>query len=173
MAAPFAMRHFVRATVLRVRLQDDRERARPRNRLPRHPGYLSYIRLMHPDGESGAARAAGQAGTIYTLPTVPAAQWRLQGRLHGPLLRTSLSDRRPQRQPRSSPPARRAADLHGANRRYSRLRQSRTRPAQRHERAPCPRCLPKARFLPKHPPPTPVGWLRFLPMAASPNGRTS
>ncbi len=31
---------------------------------------VSYIRLMHPDGEPGVARAAGQAGTIYTLPTI-------------------------------------------------------------------------------------------------------
>jgi L-lactate dehydrogenase (cytochrome) len=31
---------------------------------------VSYIRLMHPDGEAGVARAAGQAGTIYTLPTI-------------------------------------------------------------------------------------------------------
>ncbi|MGA7886793.1 MAG: alpha-hydroxy acid oxidase [Acidobacteriaceae bacterium] len=31
---------------------------------------VSYARLMHPDGEAGAARAAGQAGTIYTLPTI-------------------------------------------------------------------------------------------------------
>lgn len=31
---------------------------------------VSYIRLMHPDGEMGVARAAGQAGTIYTLPTI-------------------------------------------------------------------------------------------------------
>ncbi len=33
-------------------------------------GPVSYIRLMHPDGEAGVARAAGQAGTIYTLPTI-------------------------------------------------------------------------------------------------------
>jgi L-lactate dehydrogenase (cytochrome) len=31
---------------------------------------VSYIRLMHPDGEAGVARAAGQAGTIYALPTI-------------------------------------------------------------------------------------------------------
>lgn len=31
---------------------------------------VSYIRLMHPDGEAGVARAAGRAGTIYTLPTI-------------------------------------------------------------------------------------------------------
>lgn len=31
---------------------------------------VSYIRLMHPDGEAGVARAAGEAGTIYTLPTI-------------------------------------------------------------------------------------------------------
>ena len=31
---------------------------------------VSYIRLMHADGEAGVARAAGQAGTIYTLPTI-------------------------------------------------------------------------------------------------------
>ena len=31
---------------------------------------VSYIRLMHPDGEPGVARAAGQAGTIYALPTI-------------------------------------------------------------------------------------------------------
>jgi len=31
---------------------------------------VSYIRLMHPDGEASVARAAGQAGTIYTLPTI-------------------------------------------------------------------------------------------------------
>lgn len=31
---------------------------------------VSYIRLMHADGEAGVARAAGRAGTIYTLPTI-------------------------------------------------------------------------------------------------------
>jgi L-lactate dehydrogenase (cytochrome) len=31
---------------------------------------VSYIRLMHPDGEAGVARAAGQAGTIYAVPTI-------------------------------------------------------------------------------------------------------
>jgi len=31
---------------------------------------VSYIRLMHADGEAGVARAAGKAGTIYTLPTI-------------------------------------------------------------------------------------------------------
>ncbi len=31
---------------------------------------VSYIRLMHADGEAGVARAAGEAGTIYTLPTI-------------------------------------------------------------------------------------------------------
>ena len=31
---------------------------------------VSYIRLMHADGEAGVARAAGQAGTIYALPTI-------------------------------------------------------------------------------------------------------
>jgi isopentenyl diphosphate isomerase/L-lactate dehydrogenase-like FMN-dependent dehydrogenase len=31
---------------------------------------VSYIRLMHADGEMGVARAAGKAGTIYTLPTI-------------------------------------------------------------------------------------------------------
>ena len=31
---------------------------------------VSYIRLMHPDGEPGVARAAGQAGTIYAVPTI-------------------------------------------------------------------------------------------------------
>ena len=31
---------------------------------------VSYIRLMHADGEAGVARAAGHAGTIYTLPTI-------------------------------------------------------------------------------------------------------
>jgi L-lactate dehydrogenase (cytochrome) len=31
---------------------------------------VSYIRLMHSDGEVGVARAAGKAGTIYTLPTI-------------------------------------------------------------------------------------------------------
>ena len=31
---------------------------------------VSYIRLMHSDGEVGVARAAGHAGTIYTLPTI-------------------------------------------------------------------------------------------------------
>ena len=31
---------------------------------------VSYIRLMHAEGEAGVARAAGKAGTIYTLPTI-------------------------------------------------------------------------------------------------------
>ncbi len=31
---------------------------------------VSYIRLMHKEGEAGVARAAGRAGTIYTLPTI-------------------------------------------------------------------------------------------------------
>ena len=31
---------------------------------------IGYSRLMHPDGEIGAARAAGIAGTIYTLSTI-------------------------------------------------------------------------------------------------------
>ena len=31
---------------------------------------VSYIRLMHADGEAGVARAAGQAGTIYAVPTI-------------------------------------------------------------------------------------------------------
>jgi isopentenyl diphosphate isomerase/L-lactate dehydrogenase-like FMN-dependent dehydrogenase len=31
---------------------------------------VSYIRLMHSDGEASVARAAGRAGTIYTLPTI-------------------------------------------------------------------------------------------------------
>ena len=31
---------------------------------------VSYIRLMHPDGEMAVARAAGKAGTIYALPTI-------------------------------------------------------------------------------------------------------
>ncbi|WP_433975514.1 alpha-hydroxy acid oxidase [Tunturiibacter lichenicola] len=31
---------------------------------------VSYIRLMHSDGEAGVARAAGHAGTIYTVPTI-------------------------------------------------------------------------------------------------------
>lgn len=31
---------------------------------------VSYIRLMHRDGEQGVARAAGQAGTIYAVPTI-------------------------------------------------------------------------------------------------------
>ena len=31
---------------------------------------VSYTRLMHPDGEAAAARAAGKAGTGYFLPTI-------------------------------------------------------------------------------------------------------
>ncbi|MGH9586190.1 MAG: alpha-hydroxy acid oxidase, partial [Acidobacteriaceae bacterium] len=31
---------------------------------------VSYIRLMHPDGEVAVARAAGKAGTIYAVPTI-------------------------------------------------------------------------------------------------------
>jgi L-lactate dehydrogenase (cytochrome) len=31
---------------------------------------VSYIRLMHSDGEAGVARVAGRAGTIYTVPTI-------------------------------------------------------------------------------------------------------
>jgi isopentenyl diphosphate isomerase/L-lactate dehydrogenase-like FMN-dependent dehydrogenase len=31
---------------------------------------VGYSRLMHPDGEAGAARAAGQAGTAYILSTI-------------------------------------------------------------------------------------------------------
>ena len=31
---------------------------------------VSYTRVMHPDGEAGAARAAGEAGTGYCLPTI-------------------------------------------------------------------------------------------------------
>src|ERR1700732_2861336 len=31
---------------------------------------VGYSRLMHPDGEAGAARAAGAAGTGYTLSTI-------------------------------------------------------------------------------------------------------
>jgi L-lactate dehydrogenase (cytochrome) len=31
---------------------------------------VSYIRLMHADGEAGVARVAGQAGTIFTMPTI-------------------------------------------------------------------------------------------------------
>ena len=39
-------------------------------RLPAILAPVSYIRLMHSDGEAGVARAAGQAGTIYTVPTI-------------------------------------------------------------------------------------------------------
>src|SRR5450631_4057023 len=31
---------------------------------------VGYSRLMHPDGEAGAARAAGAAGTAYILSTI-------------------------------------------------------------------------------------------------------
>src|SRR6187551_2638738 len=31
---------------------------------------VGYSRLMHPDGEKGAARAAGRAGTAYILSTI-------------------------------------------------------------------------------------------------------
>ncbi len=31
---------------------------------------VGYSRLMHPDGEAGAARAAGKAGTAYILSTI-------------------------------------------------------------------------------------------------------
>ena len=31
---------------------------------------VSYTRMMHPDGEAGAARGAGKAGTGYCLPTI-------------------------------------------------------------------------------------------------------
>src|ERR1700692_1397335 len=31
---------------------------------------VGYSRLMHPDGEAGAARAAGLAGTAYILSTI-------------------------------------------------------------------------------------------------------
>ena len=31
---------------------------------------VGYLRMMHPDGEVGAARAAGRAGTGYCLPTI-------------------------------------------------------------------------------------------------------
>lgn len=38
--------------------------------LPVLLGPVGYCRVMHPDGEAGAARAAGMAGTAYVLSTV-------------------------------------------------------------------------------------------------------
>src|ERR1700704_6204157 len=36
---------------------------------------IGYSRLMHPDGEAGAARAAGAAGTGYILSTISGHRW--------------------------------------------------------------------------------------------------
>ena len=57
---------------------------------------VSYIRLMHPDGEPGVARAAGQAGTVLCFADhLRPHNGGCQGRRHRSALVPVVSDWRP------------------------------------------------------------------------------